>query len=591
MLIWIVAALPLLAGTIFYIVFYANREVAFTRAELAGVALLRPVDPLIDLLHEHDSLAGAISKDADGHAAQRDTNNAEIESRLSRLDSAVRAFNAMPRTRMAARPADWRPLDLSQFRNSLQHASGPTGGSVPVESVSDAIRKVGNSSNLILDTDLDSFSLVDLLVVVLPRAQERLAQIEDMARDTAQTAEARSLELSISAGQIEESDLGRATYDIRTAIEENNAFRTVSPSLQSSLPMALRGYSEAQKHLILLLKQSRPDAIPGGLDGGIAAARASNRQLWDTGADELEKLLAERLRIYETYRFWGFVFITLSFLSSTGVTAFAGRSIAARLRAERAANQEMIRLNAELEQRVAERTTLLTATVAELEAFSYSVSHDLRNPLRAVDGFSLVLLEDYAEALDETARDYLTRIRKGTQRMGMLIDDLLKLSRLSRVEMEFSDINLSVMANEIISQLRQREPERVVIFDCQQGLTAVGDTSLVQDVLVNLLENAWKYTRRQPEARIEFFLQARSDPVTPDIFVIRDNGVGFDMRYVDKLFTAFQRLHSMSDFEGTGVGLATVKRILVRHGGQIRAESEVGKGSTFSFSFASGPKN
>jgi light-regulated signal transduction histidine kinase (bacteriophytochrome) len=246
----------------------------------------------------------------------------------------------------------------------------------------------------------------------------------------------------------------------------------------------------------------------------------------------------------------------------------------------------MIRLNAELEQRVADRTILLTATVAELEAFSYSVSHDLRNPLRAVDGFALVLIEDYAESLDDTARDYLARIRKGTQRMGMLIDDLLKLSRLSRVEMEFSALNLSEMANEAISQLRQREPERNVVFNCQQGLTAVGDASLVQDVLVNILENAWKYTRRQAEAHIEFFLQPKSDPAGPDTFAIRDNGVGFEMRYADKLFTAFQRLHSMSDFEGTGIGLATVRRILVRHGGQIRAESEVGKGSTFSFSFA-----
>ena len=170
----------------------------------------------------------------------------------------------------------------------------------------------------------------------------------------------------------------------------------------------------------------------------------------------------------------------------------------------------MIRLNAELEQRVAERTTRLTATVAELEAFSYSVSHDLRNPLRAVDGFSLVLLEDYGESLDEMARDYLLRIRKGTQRMGMLIDDLLKLSRLSRMDLVFSELNLSEMANEIVAQLRQREPERNVVFTCPQGLTAVGDASLVQDVLVNILENAWKYTRRQAEARIEFFLQDKT---------------------------------------------------------------------------------
>jgi signal transduction histidine kinase len=589
-LIWIVAALPLLAGTIFYIVFYANREIAFTRAELSGVELLRPVDPLIGLLHEHQVLSAAAADHAVGAAARLDGNTASIKEQLSQLDAAVHAFNAMPATRMSARPASRRPLDLSQLREELGQPSGFTGGSLPIERVREAIRKIGNSSNLILDTDLDSFSLVDLVVVVLPRAQDRLAKIEDIARENTRTDASRALEFAISAAQIEESDISRTTYDVRTAIDENNAFRTPSPSLQSALPASLQGYSDSQEHLALMLKQDRPRATTGDLDAAFARARASTTLLWNTGAAELEKLLVERLIIYETYRFWGFVFIALSFLSSTGVTAYAGRSIAARIRAERAAHQEMIKLNAELEQRVAERTRLLTATVAELEAFSYSVSHDLRNPLRAVDGFSLVLLEDYAETLDETARDYLARIRKGTQRMGMLIDDLLKLSRLSRVEMEFSALNLSDMANEIVAQLREREPERNVVFDCQQGLTAVGDASLVQDVLVNLLENAWKYTRRQPEARIEFFLQPKADPTGPDTFVVRDNGAGFDMRYADKLFTAFQRLHSTSDFEGTGIGLATVRRILVRHGGQIRAESEVGKGSAFSFSLAAESK-
>lgn len=589
-LIWIVAALPLLAGTIFYIVFYANREVAFTRAELSGVALLRPVDPLIGLLHEHEVLSAGAADHAEGAGARLERNDAAIREQVKQLDDALRVFNAMPATRMAARTETRRPLDLSQFIQQLRQLSEPEGGSVPIEAVREAVGKIGNSSNLILDTDLDSFSLVDLVVVVLPRAQGRLAKIEDVARKSTRTEASRSLEFAILAAQIGESDLGRAIYDVRTAIDENNAFRNPSPSLQSALPSALRGYSESLEHLILMLRQEHPRAATEDLDAAFAGARASTTQLWNTGATELEKLLLERLKIYETYRFWGFVFIAMSFLSSTGVTAYAGRSIAARLRAERAAHDEMIRLNAELEQRVAERTRLLTATVAELEAFSYSVSHDLRNPLRAVDGFSLVLLEDYAGQLDDTARDYLARIRKGTQRMGMLIDDLLKLSRLSRVELEFSALNLSDMANEIIGQLRQREPERNVVFECQQGLTAVGDASLVQDVLVNLLENAWKYTRRQPEARIEFFLRLKADPAGPDTFVVRDNGVGFDMRYADKLFTAFQRLHSMSDFEGTGIGLATVRRILVRHGGQIRAESEVGKGSAFSFSFAGEPE-
>ena len=242
----------------------------------------------------------------------------------------------MPATKMAARPAIRRPLDISELKSGLERASAGTGNPASAETVRDSIRRVGNSSNLILDTDLDSFSLVDLLIVVIPRAQERLADIEDTALHIAEPSENTALELSIAAGQIEESDLGRATYDIRTAVGENNTFKTVSPSLQAELPRALHDYTEAQEHLIYLLKQYRQNAILGNLEEAFARARTSNAQLWNVGSAELEKLLSERLHIYETYRFWGFIFIALSFLSSSAVAAFAGRSIAARVRAERA---------------------------------------------------------------------------------------------------------------------------------------------------------------------------------------------------------------------------------------------------------------
>ena len=216
----------------------------------------------------------------------------------------------------------------------------------------------------------------------------------------------------------------------------------------------------------------------------------------------------------------------------------------------------------------------------ELEAFSYSVSHDLRAPLRSIDGFSLALLEDYADKLEPEALDFLQRIRAATQRMAGLIDDLLSLARATRGEMRHEPVDLAAMANAIVASLRKEEPQRDVQFVVGDSLTVLGDPRLLQVVLDNLLRNAWKFTGKKPHARIELKALRDNGKI---VYSICDDGSGFDMKYAGKLFGIFQRLHAATDFPGSGVGLAIVKRIIQRHGGTIRAEGAVDKGASFSF--------
>lgn len=240
-------------------------------------------------------------------------------------------------------------------------------------------------------------------------------------------------------------------------------------------------------------------------------------------------------------------------------------------------------LNLELEERIIERTSQLTQLAAvnnELEAFSYSISHDLRAPLRALDGLSQAVMEDYADRLDQNGVYYLERIRAASQRMGQLIDDLLNLSRFTRMEMNTEEVDLSALAHEVTADLEKTYPERSVEVVIENGLIAKGDTRLLRVMLTNLLGNAWKFSSKQPHARIEF---GRTERDGQKVYFVRDNGAGFDMAYAHKLFGAFQRLHGVHEFEGTGIGLATVQRIIHRHGGQIWAEGAVGEGASFYF--------
>ena len=247
---------------------------------------------------------------------------------------------------------------------------------------------------------------------------------------------------------------------------------------------------------------------------------------------------------------------------------------------------EEVKRNAEeLEQRIEERTFQLETANKELEAFSYSVSHDLRTPLRAIDGFSLMILEDYSDKLDADGKEYLGRVRAASVKMGHLIDDILRLSRISRAQMTRNTVNLSEIVKLIAADLVETQPERRVDLVIQPNLTDEVDESLIKIALENLLGNAWKFTSRKEIARIEFGIIRGKGK---DIYFVRDNGAGFDPRYAGKLFGAFQRLHSDALFPGTGVGLATVKRIIHMHGGEVWAEGEVDKGATFYFTLQDG---
>ncbi|MFZ0678428.1 PAS domain S-box protein [Candidatus Binatus sp.] len=272
--------------------------------------------------------------------------------------------------------------------------------------------------------------------------------------------------------------------------------------------------------------------------------------------------------------FWADVIITTMYGPNGDLRGFSKvtRDITERKKAEetaRAFNQSARR-----------HATQLEIVNKELEAFSYSVSHDLRAPLRSIDGFSSALMEDYADKLDEQAVSYLGRIRAATQRMAQLIDDLIKLAYVTRSEMHSEQVDLSALANVVLAECRKADPNRQVECVVQEHVVGSGDPILLRSVLENLLGNAWKFTGKREGARIEFAsVQQDGHPV----YLVRDNGAGFDMTYGEKLFGAFQRLHAAADFPGTGVGLATVQRIIHRHGGKVAAEGAENKGATFSF--------
>jgi light-regulated signal transduction histidine kinase (bacteriophytochrome) len=243
-------------------------------------------------------------------------------------------------------------------------------------------------------------------------------------------------------------------------------------------------------------------------------------------------------------------------------------------------SEQILRLNADLERRVLERTAQLEASNKELEAFCYSVSHDLRAPLRSIDGFTHALLESYAESLDPIAREYLQRVRAASLRMSQLIDDLLHLSRVGRREMRIQEVDLSELAASVAHDLQKADPTRKVQFTIEPALHARADERLIRIALENLLGNSWKFTSHTPAAQIEFGCEPQEDR---RVYFVRDNGAGFDMTYADKLFTPFQRLHASHEFPGSGIGLAIVQRIINRHNGTVSALGAPNKGATFSF--------
>jgi PAS domain S-box-containing protein len=282
-------------------------------------------------------------------------------------------------------------------------------------------------------------------------------------------------------------------------------------------------------------------------------------------------------------RFWANVIIT-ALRDEQGVLRGFGK-VTRDISEHKAADDALKQAHEALEERVQERTRLLESAIKELETFSYSVSHDLRAPLRSMDGFSAALLKNYSDRLDDRARNYLSRIRGSSQRMAQLIDDLLNLSRLGRQEMHKEKVDMTALAQKVMDDLRHAEPKRRVEFAVQPGLAAWGDPNLLKIVLENMLGNAWKYTSRREQAKIAFGANTTKDKT---VFYIRDNGAGFDMSFADRLFIPFQRLHGPNEFSGTGIGLATVKRVIQRHGGDVWGHGELEAGATFFFTLESG---
>ncbi len=310
----------------------------------------------------------------------------------------------------------------------------------------------------------------------------------------------------------------------------------------------------------------------------LTAQQSSNRNVHCAVLNILEDSEADKQNLQATQR--AVLNILEDFDLEKSKVASINRELQTEAQERQRAQEEIQQLNLRLEQRVTERTAELVASNHELEAFSYSVSHDLRAPLRAIDGFSQALLEDCSEGLPDEGKNDLQRIRAASQKMDRLIDGILVLSRTTRVEMRIAPVSLTNIARDIASELQKANPQRQVEIVIQPDLSVIADSILLHAVMQNLLGNAWKFTSKHTHARIEVGKNESEQGVT---FFVRDDGAGFDMAYAAKLFGAFQRLHTPAEFEGTGIGLATVQRIIRRHGGRIWAEGAVEAGATFYF--------
>jgi len=369
-----------------------------------------------------------------------------------------------------------------------------------------------------------------------------------------------------------------------------------------------RKQSEAERAHIAAIVDSCEDAIIGKtLDGVITSWNRAAERLYGYSAtevvgrpisllvppdqpDEIPQIL-ERLRRgehidhFETVRMRKDgtrvpIRVTISSIRGPSGKLIGASAIAHDITERKLAEDAIRQLNQALEQRVTERTAQLEAANAELETFSSSVSHDLRAPLRHIEGFSRILLEDCGLSLDAKAKGYLDRMQANVQQMGQLIQDLLSLSHVASKAMTLDVVDLSGIVQAIAGDLQKHDPKRQVEFVIAPGLSAPGDMHLLRVALENLLGNAWKYTSKRAVARIEFGARERQEG---RVYFVRDNGAGFDMAYAGKLFGAFQRLHAVSEFEGTGIGLATVQRIIHRHGGRVWAEAVREQGATFYF--------
>ncbi len=380
-------------------------------------------------------------------------------------------------------------------------------------------------------------------------------------------------------------DMEQIEQDVIQLRETGHSLRKMSQAIESSPAMVLitdangvieyinPKFTETTGYAPQEVLGNKPSMLKSGL-----TPSAIYRDLWTTirtGAEWRGELLNKKKN---GELFWEDTRISSLRDEQGHITHFI--SVKEDITERKNAADRIVKLNASLEQRVAERTRQLTASNKELEAFSYSISHDLRAPLRGINGFAHLMEEACLGCSKTESLDHLKRIRKASIRMGDLIDDMLELSRVARSEVRIESVRISDLARSLLAELAEAEPDRQVDTLVQENLVVQGDPVLLQAALQNLLGNAWKFTSRRDRASIQFGCRVENGERA---FYVKDNGAGFDMMYADKLFSAFQRLHRPEDFEGTGIGLATVQRIIHLHGGRIWAESRIDEGATFHF--------
>jgi signal transduction histidine kinase len=408
------------------------------------------------------------------------------------------------------------------------------------------------------------------VIAVAEDIQSDLVDSETAARGFIITGEAHFIEPHTAARGAVQTKINRLLELMSDNPRQQTRLREVQALAEERLGISdqMIRLQKIGRHqdAVSLVRSEKGMAVMNRVRERIAALKAEEKALLTARVSETENAFTFTRRI-----------IVLGVVLSILLLVFAFVMLARAEAHLRLRNAIVERLNDE----ITHKATQIEAANKELEAFSYSVSHDLRAPLRAIDGFSQALLEDYADRLDDQARDHLNRVRAATQRMGHLIDDMLTLSRVTRAEMRRGTVDLSALAADVLAELQKSEPGRKVDWRIESGLVAEGDARQLRVALVNLLGNAWKFTGKTAAARIEFGAMRNADHIME--FFVRDNGVGFDMAYADKLFGAFQRLHLASEFPGTGIGLATVQRIVHRHGGQVRGVGMPGQGATFYF--------
>jgi signal transduction histidine kinase len=592
-LIGISSTVPLLCGTFYLINKYTNKDINSTILEQRGIRFLRPLDELIEILPQYQDLllrsrAGETAVAAELAAKQEQVDRAftalaavtvELGSALQySAEDLVQQKKAGPQ--LADMMREWQ--EIKRHAQSFSPDEIMARDAYLVKEVRSLIAYIGMTSNLILDPELDSYYLMDMVLVALPSVQDRFAAIMVTAGNVFESpgnSMPHRLKLAGQVIRLEESGVDRIRHDAQTVLAVDPTIRGVSESLQHNLPVAVKIYTDATEAFVVLSNQLTHAERPGITITDYAAAEKQARELsfklWATASVELDGLLQKRIDDLNQARNGGLALMALSLMLTVGVTGIVAHSI-------NRVEQKVRELNATLELRVNQRTAELEAANKELESFSYSVSHDLRAPLRGIAGFTEALSRNHRAQLDAAGGKYLDRVLVGTERMGQLIDDLLNLTRVGRADLVRRPVDLSAMVRSIVENLPQASPPRIVEWVIPNGIAVEGDSRLLRVVLENLLGNAWKFTSKKPVARIEF--GTASGPDGRPTCYVRDNGAGFDMNYAGKLFDPFQRMHSLNEFPGTGIGLATVKRIVQRHGGQVWAEAKINAGATIHFS-------